>query len=475
MFDLFFREFLKMSLTSRLILLVFIFFPIFTVSAQISIPKKFTTASTGNDVDDCAIWVNPSDPEKSLVFVNDKGLPVEYEGLYAYTLDGTLLQKTSLHRPQNPDIRYNVVFGNDTVDVLVCVDREAGNSTYNKIRVFKINPLNVGTPDSILTEITTPDGIPTGQNEAYGHGLYLRQADSALFSIVAGIGQTNFTQIRLESDAAGKVKGTIVRQWGGSDIRGDMCEGICCDDELGYIYICDENYQILKYYADPDKNIHTTISTFAKDDGIIADREGINIYRCDNTSGYILMSSQGNNEIKVYDRVTNEFMGTVIPDGMMDCDGLDVTAVPLGSKFPHGMAALHLGTAAGTQFGFYDWSDIASGLNLVTPCDAKRPGSTGMFTKRHKNINKTCKKPELKFDNKAIHLKTVPFSNEAITAVLFDAQGKQVYSQRIGNSVNGEAIIAIPDHILHSGIYIVKCSVGNHTLFTGMLTIEKVH
>jgi 3-phytase len=458
----------------RLILLFCIYSPLFATPPQISIPKKVTTASTGNDVDDCAIWVHPSDPEKSLVFVNDKGVGIEYEGLYAYSLDGTLVQKTSLHRPQNPDIRYNVVFGNDTIDVLVCVDREAGNSTYNKIRIFKINPLKAAAADGVLTEITASDGIPTGQNEAYGHGLYLRPSDGALFSIVSGIGQTDFTQIQLESDGAGKVKGTIIRKWGGSDIMGDMCEGICCDDELGYIYICDENYQIIKYHADPDKKINTAISTFAKDDGIVADREGINIYRCDNGSGYILLSSQGNNEIKVYDRETNEFKGTVIPEGMMDCDGLDVTAVPLGSQFPHGMAALHLGTTAGSQFGIYDWSDIASGLNLLSPCDAKRPVANGTIaiTKRQVSVDNPSVKPELHYDHQGIHLKKVSFPNESITVALFDAQGKQVYSQCIGNRTNGDVIITLPEHILHSGIYAVKCSAVNQTFFTGMLTIE---
>jgi hypothetical protein len=253
-----------------------------------------------------------------------------------------------------------------------------------------------------------------------------------------------------------------------------MCEGICCDDELGYIYICDENYQILKYDADPDKKINTTISTFAQDDGIVADREGINIYRCDNTSGYILLSSQGNNEIKVYDRETNEFKGTVIPEGMMDCDGLDVTAVPLGSQFPHGMAALHLGTNAGSQFGFYDWFDIASGLDLVTPCDAKRPGSISSmaFTKKSMQTDNACGKPELRYDNRGIHLKNVSFANTIITAALFDARGKQVYKQTIEKSVNGEASFTLPGHAVHSGIYAVKCSAVNHTFFTGMLTIQ---
>jgi 3-phytase len=181
--------------------------------SEVNVTQKSITTSTGNDVDDCAIWVHPTDPSKSLVIVNDKGpsLP-ETAGLYVYTLTGKLLQKTLLHNPQNPDIRYNVVFGKDTVDVLVCADREAGNSTYNKIRVFKIDPSKAEASSGLLTEITASVGIPTGQNESYGHSLYLRPTDGALFSIVSGYGKDDFTQIRLESDGTGKVKGSIVRK-----------------------------------------------------------------------------------------------------------------------------------------------------------------------------------------------------------------------------------------------------------------------
>lgn len=405
----------------------------------VNIPVKAITTSTGGDVDDCAIWIHPTDQSKSLVIINDKGPLKDKSGLFVYDLFGAQLQNIPVYCPQNPDIRYDVVFGNDTMDVLVCVDRKVKDLNYNMIRVFKINSEKSGGSSDFLTEITSSSGIPTGQNEAYGHSLYLRPTDGALFSVVSAANETaDFTQIRLESDGYGRVKGTLVRKWGCSDITGDICEGICCDDELGFVYICDENAKVLKYYADPDKKINTLVGTFAHNDGIELDREGISIYRCSETFGYILLSSQGNNQIKVYDRITNSFLGTVIPDGMKDCDGLDVTATPLGTQFPHGMAAFHLGSSAGAQFGFYDWSDIATGLNLAAPCDAERPHRT-----LNASVNKNSKYKE------RVQQKSVITNRSAI----YDLQGKLI-ALPTGSITNNGATTIYNGHIILSGVYL---------------------
>ncbi len=464
-----------MRFISAILIAIFSFVQIITAQLEISIPQKFITTSTGSDVDDCAIWVHPTTPSKSLVIINDKSHDETASGLYTYNLNGKLIQKISLHRPQNPDIRYNVVFGKDTMDVLVCSDREAGNSLYNKIRVFKIDPAKAEDTSGFLTEITTLSGIPTGLNETYGHSLYKRPSDGALFSIVSDNGNSNFVQIRLQSDGSGKVKGTPVRSWGGSDIKGDVCEGICCDDELGFIYICDEDVQILKYHADPDKNINTLVASFALDDGIQSDREGINIYRCDNNSGYILLSSQGNNQIKVYDRITNKFLGTVLADGMKDCDGLDVTAVPLGPQFPHGMAAFHLGSSAGSQFGFYDWSDIATGLQLATPCDTKRPETTAKVStaKQKNNVQKSLRViPDIYFALYNIHMRNMPVQNGIVDVVILDIQGRQTSIHSVSDIHNGEAIIPLDSPELHPGLYIINCKVNGQFHFNDLLTIQ---
>lgn len=437
----------------------------------INIPAKATTSPTGDDVDDAAIWVHPTDGAKSVVVINDKGPLTSQGGLYVYNLNGVKLQKVPVYRPQNPDIRYNVRFDNTAMDVLVCLDREAGNSTYNKIRVFKIDPSKADASNGFLTEITVSGGIPSGQNEAYGHGLYKRPSDGALFSIVCSAGKTDFTQIRLEGDGSGKVKGTQVRKWGMADIGGDICEGICCDDELGYIYICDENAQVLKYWADPDKNDNGKVSSFAKGDGIVSDREGINIYRCDNNSGYLLLSSQGNNQIKVYDRQTNSFKGTVIPAGMRDCDGLDVTAIPAGTKFPHGFAAFHLGSAAGSSFSFYDWSDIAAGLNLSTACDAVRPMvQTSILEKTAQRKTENMIRINCNSFNK-LKQKTVQIylpEKGMVTVTVFDLRGKTVTTLFNGNTCYKGQTLSLTCNGLLSGVYLVQVTAGVQT-YVGQL------
>ncbi len=439
-----------------------------------SIPVMAKTGATGNDVDDCAIWIHPIDPAKSVVIVNDKGPETEPSGLYVYSLDGVQLQKVPVHQPQNPDLRYNVVFGKDTMDVLVCADREAGNTTYNKIRVFKINPAKAQATNGFLTEITTGAGIPTGQSEAYGHSLYQRPADGALFSIVSPNGKDDFTQIKLESDGAGKVKGTIVRTWGGSDIKGDICEGICCDDELGFIYICDENTRVLKYYADPDLKKNTPAGAFALNDGISGDREGINIYRCADNTGYILVSSQGNDQIKVYDRISNAFKGTLLPEGMRDCDGLDVTAMPLGAQFPHGMAAFHLGSSAGSQFGFYDWTDIANGLDLAPPCDAPRPhGPIGIAVRAPKNISLPDLQlvPDFLYLNNTAMLRFPSAVKGIVKVTMYDLHGKLVGMLYNGAMPNNEIALPLNNGAVRPGAYLVKCSANNVAIVEKRVTV----
>jgi 3-phytase len=425
--------------------------------ATATIPAKATTSPTGNDVDDAAIWIHPTDPLKSVVVINDKGPDSTRSGLYVYNLNGVQLQKVSMHKPLNPDVRYNVKFDNVIMDVLVCIDQESNNSAYNKVHVFKIDPAKADASSGFLTEITASAGISTGQTLAYGHGLYKRPSDGALFSVVSPYSKNDFTQIQLQGDGTGKVKGTQVRKWGGTDIGGDVCEGICCDDELGYIYICDENIQILKYWADPDKNNNTLVSSFAKTDGIAGDREEINIYRCDNNTGYILMSSQGNDQIKVYDRVTNDFKGTLLPEGMKDCDGVDVTAIPAGTQFPHGFAALHLGTIAGSSYSFYDWSDIAAGLSLNTPCDAVRPVvSSNTANQFSEASDERMIRVQTIFNQNKKLLKIHLFEKGKVTVTLFDLHGKKIKNVYYENARNQEQTFALNGNELLSGVYIVE-------------------
>lgn len=428
--------------------------------APVSIPASFKTVSTGNDVDDAAIWVHPDAPEKSVVFINDKGPSLDVSGIYVFALDGTLLYKIPLHNPVNPDVRYDVVFGSDTMDVMVCVDREAGNNAYNRIRVFQIHPEKSLSSSDFTTEITVPAGIPSGQSEAYGHSLYLRQSDRALFSVVSANGKADLTQIKLSRNSEGLIGGTVVRTWGRSDIGGPVCEGICADDEHGYLYVCDEDVAVLKYAADPDRKIDSVVNRFAQGDGISGDREGINIYRCADGTGYLLLSSQGNHRIHVYDRMTNAFIGVLAPEGVTDCDGLDVTSMALGSAFPNGMAALHLGSAAGAQFGFYDWGVIAEKLKLSTPCAIKRnpttPAETDKKLIESRFAGTSC---TAILRGNALHVQ-MPFRVSGPAEILLFGLAGNLQMSINMSLIDGSGSINIRDFDVPPGLYLVISTIG---------------
>jgi hypothetical protein len=75
-----------------------------------------------------------------------------------------------------------------------------------------------------------------------------------------------------------------------------------------------------------------------------SDVEGLTIYYAANGAGYLIASSQGNDEFAVYRREgNNAYVGRFKLvagggiDAVTDTDGIDVTNFPLGNQFPQGM------------------------------------------------------------------------------------------------------------------------------------------
>ena len=85
------------------------------------------------------------------------------------------------------------------------------------------------------------------------------------------------------------------------------------------------------------------------DDLVQADVEGLTIYYGPDQTGYLLVSSQGNNSFIVLDRLNNEYQGSfsILPNGSIDSveesDGADVINVPLGPAFPYGLLVVQDG------------------------------------------------------------------------------------------------------------------------------------
>ncbi|MDQ7053597.1 MAG: phytase [candidate division KSB1 bacterium] len=336
---------------------------------SISVAPRVQTGSVTKDADDPAIWIHPTDPAKSLVIGTDKarGKP----GLYVWDMNGKQVQYVPIERPNNVDVRYGIRIGGELVDVAVTNSRPL-----KELKVYKIDPQT-----QRLVDITTPSGIPLDELAIpYGLCLYKRPRDGALFAILSSkSGDTkNLYQYRLEDDGQGRVRGRFVGKFGNNRIK-SIVEGLVADDELGYLYACDETVAIRKFYADRDLGKDDQITAFAQKDGISGDREGIAIYKCADGKGYILVSSQGNSVVKVYPRegdngdpTKHSLIMTIDTKRSKETDGLDVTSRPAGPNFPYGFLVTH--DSPNKRFNLYAWEDIAQSTLTICP-DGDRPSA----------------------------------------------------------------------------------------------------
>ncbi len=323
--------------------------------AQIVFPVA-STSQTPDSADDPAIWIHPTDAARSVIIGTDKSA-----GIFVWDLNGSLLQ----HLPQgtscnNVDVRYAIQLGGELVDVVATNLRSAG-----KLAVFKVNPNY--TSGDVLIQIADRNSANNNiQRNSYGLALYRRPSDGGLYLFEKPEGSGGeVRQYLIADDGAGGVTVTAVRDL---NYNGDQAEGFVADDELGFIYITEEGQGIHKYLADPDMSSER-ILLFATGDGISGDREGLALYACDNGAGYLLLSSQGNSTIKIYERQgNNQFLKTVEPrnqngGGDLGTDGLDVTSFAAPPLFSQGLVVVH--DDPGRRFHIYDWADFAQNdLNI---------------------------------------------------------------------------------------------------------------
>ncbi|RDI06719.1 phytase [Flavobacterium sp. AG291] len=313
-----------------------------------AIKPTVVTQQTLHDTDDPAIWINPQDATKSLVVGTDKDTD---GGLYLFDLNGKIVKKSiPLLRPNNVDIAYGLMINGKKTDVAVTTERLT-----NKIRIFSLPDLE--PIDNGGIEVFTGEEL----RDPMGVALYTRPSDKAIFAIVGrktGPAGTYLWQYEL-SGKSGYVTGNVVRKFGQFSGKKEI-EAIAVDNELGYIYYCDEQAGIRKYLADPAAKDDTQLAFFGMKD-FKADHEGIAIYKKTATTGYILVSNQQSNTFMVYAREgsggnPNEHtLLAEIPVSTVECDGADVTSLNLGGRFGNGM---FVAMSNGMTFHYYSWDDI---------------------------------------------------------------------------------------------------------------------
>ena len=328
-------------------------------AARIVRPRLETppTQSFGDAADDPAIWVNPADSSRSAVVATDKKL-----GLYVYDLAGKLLQTLPDGRMNNVDLRADFAFG-DGKAPLVATDNRIDKS----LMLYRLDPRT----RLLERRVATP--IPTGLADPYGVCMY-RSAKSGDYFVFINDGDSGlFKQWRLKADGR-NVTAEVVREF----TVGSTAEGCVADDETGALYIAEEDVALWRYSAEPDGgDARKQVDKIGGPNPLVADLEGVSLYKQSDGRGYLVVSNQGANNYLLYRREgDNAYVGAfhVVADdargidGSSETDGLDVTSAPLGSAFPQGLLVVqdgrNLQPSERQNYKYVSWEDIAAAMQL---------------------------------------------------------------------------------------------------------------
>ncbi|HYM82217.1 MAG TPA: phytase [Candidatus Limnocylindria bacterium] len=273
------------------------------------------------DQDDMCIWVHPKERALSTVITSDKTAGK----LFVYDLQGRTIQVLPVRgKPGNIDLRYGFPLAGARVDIVAFNDRRL-----RTIEVYRVDP------NTRRLHRVDDGAIATGAN--YGLCLY-RSARSGNFFAFSTAENGTIGQYRLR-DEGGKVAASRVRTW---DLGGQT-EGCVCDDETGIAYFGEEDAGIWKIGAEPGQVVKPApVAKVGDASGLTADVEGLTLYLAAGGRGYLIASSQGSDDFKVYERKPpHRYVKNFKVAGVATTDGIDVTSAALGSRFPTGLLAVH--------------------------------------------------------------------------------------------------------------------------------------
>jgi 3-phytase len=309
--------------------------------------------SYGDAADDPAIWVDKHDPSRSVVIGTDKKL-----GLNVYDLKGRRLQVVPDGRMNNVDLREGFMLGGKPTTLVA-----ATNRTTKSISLYRFDPATRRLSSVAGT-------LESGMSDPYGLCLYHSAKTGEYFVIANDSEDGKYRQWRVV-DRGGKAGIELVREIA----VGSQAEGCAADDELGQLYIAEEDVALWAYSAEPDGGESRTQIDKTDGGNVTADIEGVSVYVGAGGKGYVVASSQGDNSYTVYRReaphdfvgkfhiVANEALGI---DGSSETDGLDVVSAPLNADYPMGLLVAQDGRnlmpSQRQNFKYVSWKDVLESL-----------------------------------------------------------------------------------------------------------------
>ncbi|KPF59198.1 hypothetical protein D621_04060 [beta proteobacterium AAP51] len=313
----------------------------------------------GDAADDPAIWVHPQQPERSRVLGTNKRA-----GLNVYDLQGRELQFLASGRVNNVDVRQGVRFdgaaGGQALDLAVATQRDDLS-----LVVYRIDAEG---------EVKEIGRIPTGLRDIYGTCLHKPRAGGLEALVNDKDGRFERWQLQWRE---GRISGTRIQ---GFAVKSQP-EGCVADDAAERLFIGEEDEAVWAVSLAPADGLGSQpkLTRVIGIGGLVLDDiEGLALYEGGAEGGnFLIVSSQGNSSYVVLDaappfRVRGAFRVGIDAargiDAVSETDGLDVTARPLGPRFPRGIFVAQDGFKRlpdGPQnYKIVDWRDIARALNL---------------------------------------------------------------------------------------------------------------
>jgi len=252
--------------------------------------------------------------------------------LCVYNIDGKQMQFMASGRLNNVDLRDGFIYQGKKM-VLVA----ASNRSINAISLYLINRETAVVSDTVAN-------IPSKVGQVYGLCMYHNLKTNEFFAIVNGkdgkIEQWKIT------NQGNQFKYELTRTFAVAT----QPEGMVADDSTGMLYLGVEDEGV--YYTNLNSgNAQLTLineSTRANNPAIAYDMEGLSLFRYQNQT-YLVVSSQGNFTYALFN-ITNSpvyLKSFTIVDGVVDgteeTDGLDITTLNCGIKYPHGILVVQDG------------------------------------------------------------------------------------------------------------------------------------
>lgn len=317
--------------------------------------QKFVTASVetapagarGDAADDPAVWKHPIDPAKSLILGTNKK-----EGLVVFGLDGAEVQRLPIGLINNVDVRQSA---DRPFDLAI-----ASNDQVNAISVFLV--------DRQTGMITHRGNIPTNKVEPYGI-CQAREAGHDLAGVTYKDGTLQIWSLSIGETA---LNGELLK----SVKLETQLEGCVFDEPNGTIFVGEEDRGLWAIQYREETPSPLLIDTVGGSAGLVADVEGVSIWRGANGAGWLVASAQADNRFVVYDRQAphaprgsfsisaNEALDI---DEATHTDGLDVFSGPLPA-FPRGILVVqddgNPKSGENQNFKIVNWADVEAALDL---------------------------------------------------------------------------------------------------------------